>query len=670
MFNISMNTLKPFFVGFLLGILVIAGGLGIFAKTVYDDTVTNYGDEATTLVSMLEEAKDPALQKDYIITGLILSDDFNEFLEEGVETGVWTEDFLIQFAGDYSLPILIGHYADLIGAIASTDQAKEIAEIVSKIMDMVVKIKLQLKVVGPQIQSLIQMLKDPELKDKALEMIKEKVLTVLENAGVLDVLANIINKVDVIKFKVKGTVDSFMRLLDTLKDTDIRAELITKVKALVSDKIAELGLTEKLANLKSGIISTIEEVLGTKISQLKPLIIEKLAEVTGKTVAQVKSILADKLAEAKGSIIGLILGLKDDVLAQLLVALSGVKEELVAKIAGLSTKVKAEILARLASVKAELLLKLAGVKDEVIAKIVATVKAKIANLDLEGNIEDLKAMILVYLTTAISTLTDEAKAKLELIIQDLLSTLDLDAIKAAIISEVLSHKDEIVSEILSHKDEIIEALVNYIAANINLDAINIAINNIEAIIDRLHDLEEQMPEIKDQIEAIIANFNNLIDILNNIDFDDINATIEAIIEQIDEIFATIDEIAGVLGDASAVISVIVNTEDVEGDNWMFIPALKAYDDSLKLINLPTSVYKKLNLLEPIINILTLDIVYTYTPDDGNLLNGNTSTLDITAVNVGKEGNDKTVNAISSPINLGGVVADTVSGFLPIISNNI
>ncbi len=633
MFNISMNTLKPFFVGFLLGILIIAGGIGIFAKTVYDDTVSDYGDEATTLVSFLEEAKDPALQKDYIITGLILSDDFNEFLEEGVEKGVWTEDFLIQFAGDYSLPILIGHYADVLGAVASTDKAKEIAEIVSKLMDMLVKVKLQLQVVGPEIQNLVQMLKDPELKDKALEQIKIKILTVLENAGVLDVLANIINKVDVIKYKVKGTVDSFMRLLDTLKDTDIRTELITKVKALISDKIAELGLTEKLANLKVGIISTIEEVLGAKISEIKPLIIEKLAEVSGKTVAQVKQIVAEKLADAKGSILSVILGLKDEALAQLVLALSAVKEDL--------------------------LIKLADAKDDIMARLSEVIQEKLANLDIEGKIAEIKATILANLSTVIGTLSEEAKAQLQLLIQDLIASIDIDAIKATIINEALSHKDQI-----------IDALVDYIAANINLDAINIAIANIEAIIERLHDLEEQMPEIKDQIEAIIANFNNIIDILNNINFDDINATIEAIITQIDAIFATIDEIAQVLGDASAVISVIVNTEDVEGDNWMFIPALKAYDDSLKLINLPSDVYKKLNLLEPIINILTLDIVYTYVPDDGNVLNGNSATLDITAVNVGREGSDKSINVLDAPINLGGVIADTLSGFLPVFSDNI
>ncbi len=582
MFNISMSTLKPFFVGFLLGILVIAGGLGIFAKTVYDGTVNNYGDEATGLISLLEDAKDPVLQKDYVITGLILSDEFNEFLEQGVEEGRWTEDFLLQFAADYSLPILIKNYMDVIGLVASTDQAKEIAEKVSKLMDILVKVKLQLEVMAPEIQGLIAKLKDPDLKEKAIEQIKEKLLTILENAGALDVLANIINKVDVIKFKVKGTVESFMRLLDDLKDPNLKAELVSKVKTLVSEKLASLGILDTVKEL----IQNIKD--GIDLSTIKGNIIEKIEVVLSEVITQVEAVVQAKIQQVMAN------------------------------------------------------LDLSGLKDQLVARL----------LELKDGI------------------TDELAAKLSALI----ASLDISGLKDQLMAEIIAHKDEIIAAVLAqvgtNKDEIIDALINLIVANLNLDAIDQAIENIQVIIGRLEDLAEQMPEIQDQINAIVENFNNLIEILNNINFDDINATIDAIIEQLDAIFATIDEIAQVLGDASAVIDIIVSTEDVEKDNWEFIPALKAYDDSLSLINLPTSLYKKLNMLEPIINILSLDIVYTYTPDDGNILNGNSATLDVTAVNVGKEGSDKYENILDGPINLGGMIANTVSGFLPIISDNI
>ncbi len=582
MFNISMSTLKPFFVGFLLGILVIAGGLGIFAKTVYDGTVNNYGDEATGLISLLEDAKDPVLQKDYVITGLILSDEFNEFLEQGVEEGRWTEDFLLQFAADYSLPILIKNYMDVIGLVASTDQAKEIAEMVSKLMDILVKVKLQLEVMAPEIQGLIAKLKDPDLKEKAIEQIKEKLLTILENAGALDVLANIINKVDVIKFKVKGTVESFMRLLDDLKDPNLKAELVSKVKTLVSEKLASLGILDTVKEL----IQNIKD--GIDLSTIKGNIIEKIEVVLSEVITQVEAVVQAKIQQVMAN------------------------------------------------------LDLSGLKDQLVARL----------LELKDGI------------------TDELAVKLSALI----ASLDISGLKDQLMAEIIAHKDEIIAAVLAqvgtNKDEIIDALINLIVANLNLDAIDQAIENIQVIIGRLEDLAEQMPEIQDQINAIIDNFNNLIEILNNINFDDINATIDAIIEQLDAIFATIDEIAQVLGDASAVIDIIVSAEDVEKDNWEFIPALKAYDDSLNLINLPTSLYAKLNMLEPIINILSLDIVYTYTPDDGNILNGNSATLDVTAVNVGKEGSDKYENILDGPINLGGMIADTVSGFLPIISDNI
>lgn len=585
MFNISMSTLKPFFVGFLLGILVLAGGLGLFAKTKYDDTVSNYGDEASSLIELAEEAKDPLLQKDYVITGLILSDEFNEFLEEGVEEGRWTEDFLIQFGLDYSVPILLKNYADVIGAIATTDKAQEIAEIVSKAMDILIKVKLQLEVMGPEIQELITKLKDPELKDKAIEQIKEKLLTILENAGALDVLANIINKVDVIKFKVKGTVDSFMRLLDELKDPALKQELITKVKALVTEKLQSLGILDQVKAFVNDIKGAIAAI---DFSDIKAGAMDRVEIILSQVIMSLESVIMQKI---------------DEVIAN--VDFSGVRDQIIGK--------------------------LLTIKDGITEELAIKLNALIASINVSG-------------------------------------------IKDQIIAEIMAHKEEIIQSLANqlnvNKDELINALVNLIAANINLDAINIAIANIEAIIERLEDLAEQMPEIQDQINEIIEKFNNLIDILNNIDFANINATIEAIIEQIDQIFLIIDDIAGVLGDASVIIDAIVSAEDVENDNWDFIPALKAYDDSLNLINLPTSVYTKLNILEPIINILSLDIVYTYVPDDGNILNGNSATLDITAVNVAQEGSDKTVNVLDNVVNLGGIIADTVNGFLPILNENI
>ncbi len=473
MFNIGMNTLKPFFVGFLLGILVLATGAGLFAKTMYDNTLDNYGDETTGVVSLLEEAKDPVFQKDYIITGLILSDDFNAFLEEGVETGLWTEDFLIQFAADYSLPILLGHYADLIGAIASTDQAKEIAQIVSKLMDILVKVKLQLQVMGPEIQDLIEMLHDPATKDKAIAQIKEKVLTILENAGALDVFANIINKLDVVKFKVKGTVESFERLFKELKDPELRAEFTAKLKSFIQAKIESLGLTDKVADIKANIAANLEGV--------------------------------------KAGVIDSVDGLVD----------------------GLSDK-----------------------KDAIIAAIASG-----------------KADIIAQIEIAIDT-----------IINSIVDSIDISGIKGKLAEAIIAHKGDIVA-----------AIKDVVLSNVNVDAIN-------KIIDGITD--------------------------------------------------------------------ITKVEDVENDNWMFIPALKAYDDSMNLFDLPSDVYKQLNLLEPVINVLTLDIVYTYTPDDGNILNGNKANMDITAINVGKEGDSKTTNVLKTPVNLGGIIADTVNGFLPVLNNNI
>lgn len=785
---LNLKTLKPFFVGFLLGVLVLGSGAGLFAKSFVDGAKTDYSDEATKLNNLASEAKDPLLQKDYVITGLILSDKFNEFLEEGVQEGLWTEDFLIQFGGDYSIPILLKNYSDIIVTLASTDKAKAVAKTVSKVADVVTKVKLQLELVGPKLVDLVQKLKDPNLKEDAIAQIKETVFTILQNAGVTGMIANILNKLHVFKFKVKDSLSSFERviakvketvgqlkeLIGQLKDPALKDKALAQIKEIVFNILQNMGITGFVANLlnklevfkfkvrdslnsfehvfekikeliaklkdpalkdevlaqikanlftvlqNAGITAFIANILN-QIGVLKFKVQDTLESfkqvisalkdpaLKAKVISEIKELINDKLAslgiKAKiDQIINQVKGLINDIKN---VDIEGIKTHIVtivkglviAKLASLGIQEKIDqiisqfkelindikdfdidaIKAQIATIVKELITdKLASLGiQEKIDQIISQVKElinKITNFDIEGLKADIIASIQAILAGKVSDVQALIDAKIDELIAAIKDKLNPSAIEAMLVAFIASHSDAISAKIsqfiTENQDAIRDAIMNVIMEHIDLGAIQVAIDNINNIIDRLEKLEEQMPEIKAQIEAIIDSFNNLINILNSIDVNGIEDTINSVVDQVDAIFDQIDEIASVLGNASAVIGAIVSQEDVEKDDWDFIPALKAYDDSLKAVNLPKSLYTKLNVLEPIINVLTLDIDYTYTPDDGIMVNGNSAVLTINHVNVGKESSTNSRDVIDAPIEFGGVIAGTLSGFLPILNDNI
>ncbi len=810
---LNLKTFKPFFVGFLLGVLVLGSGAGLFAKSYVDGAKTDYSDEADKLSTLVDEAKDPLLQKDYVITGLILSDKFNEFLEEGVQEGLWTEEFLIQFGGDYSIPILLKNYADVIFAVASTDKAKAAAKTISKVADALTKVKLQLQLVGPKLVDLIEKLKDPDLKADALAQIKETVFTILQNAGITAAIANILNKLGVFKFKVQDTLGSFKRviakvkdslaefkeLFAQLKDPALKEKALAQIKEKVFTILQNMGITAAVANILNKLeifkfkindtLASFKRAAATvqdTLSELKGLVAQlKDPALKEKALAQIKSIVFNTLHNMgiTAAIANLLNNLevfkfkvrdtlhsfnrvienikelvtklkdpalKDEVLAQIkdkaftILQNAGItaaianllnkldvfkfkvqdtlesfknvisalkdpalKAELVSKLKSLinsklaSLGIQAKIDEVMNQIK-ELIAKvknfdIEGIKTQITAIVKDLINNKLASLGIQAKIDEimnqldelvakiknfdlgaLKANIIASVEAILGGKLSEVQAAIQAKIDEIISTikdkLNPSAIEAMIMAFVASHSDELAAKIsqfiTANQDQIKDAIINSIASHIDLSAIQVAIENINNIIERLQHLEEQMPEIKDQIEAIIDSFNNLIDILNSIDVNGIEESINAIVDQLDMIFDQIDQIAAVVGNASAVIGAIMSQEDVEKDDWDFIPALKAYDDSLKAINLPKDLYTKLNVMEPVLNVLTLDIDYTYTEDDGNMMNGNSAELVIKHVNVGKESSTNSRDVIDGSITFGGVLAGTINGFLPVLNDNI
>ncbi len=555
-FNIDKKTLQTFFVGFLLGILVLGTTAGVFAKTYIDKTKNNYVDEGTKIVNLVSDAKDPLLQKDYVITGLILSDEFNEFLEEGIQKGLWTEDFLAEFALDYSLPILLKNYSDVLSLVANTDQAKELSKTLSKIAEIITKAKVQWQIYGPKIIDLVHKLKDPNLKTEALAALKEAIWNFLADSGLLEVIANIANKLEIVSFKVKGTISSVKRfvneILEKLKDPTLKAKILVQVKAVLSQKLTELGLADKIDAIYSkveNIINLLSDIKTGKISQKQ--IIEFL---TTKFASQIEA--------AK-------------------------------------------------------------------AKAVMAVQEKLAEIKESINLDEIKMEI-----------------------------------KAEVVDYVVDHQSEIVAGILN-------ALGN--SLSINQDDVQAITAKIDKIIENLQKLYESMPEIKNEINKIIKALEKIKQIIGQIESIDFTEVIKQITDQVQEIKNQINQIIEKVGDAEVVINAIISEltqEDIEKDDWDFIVALKNWDKNLKIYDIPDKIYTKLNILEPVINILTLEIDYNYTPDDGNVFNGNSSHLEINSVEVGVENKTQTIELLKNPEIFDGIVATTIKGVLPVFTDNI
>ncbi len=555
-FNIDKKTLQTFFVGFLLGILVLGTTAGVFAKTYIDKTKNNYVDEGTKIVNLVSDAKDPLLQKDYVITGLILSDEFNEFLEEGIQKGLWTEDFLAEFALDYSLPILLKNYSDVLSLVANTDQAKELSKTLSKIAEIITKAKVQWQIYGPKIIDLVHKLKDPNLKTEALAALKEAIWNFLADSGLLEVIANIANKLEIVSFKVKGTISSVKRfvneILEKLKDPNLKAKILVQVKAVLSQKLTELGLADKIDAIYSkveNIINLLSDIKTGKISQKQ--IIEFL---TTKFASQIEA--------AK-------------------------------------------------------------------AKAVMAVQEKLAEIKESINLDEIKMEI-----------------------------------KAEVVDYVVDHQSEIVAGILN-------ALGN--SLSINQDDVQAITAKIDKIIENLQKLYESMPEIKNEINKIIKALEKIKQIIGQIESIDFTEVIKQITDQVQEIKNQINQIIEKVGDAEVVINAIISEltqEDIEKDDWDFIVALKNWDKNLKIYDIPDKIYTKLNILEPVINILTLEIDYNYTPDDGNVFNGNSSHLEINSVEVGVENKTQTIELLKKPEIFDGIVATTIKGVLPVFTDNI
>lgn len=280
----NKQTIKVAIISVLSTLAVVALVAYIALPKVIDGAktaaVTSYGDEYEELAYILGQSADPVVQPNYIITGLIMSPDFQEYLDEGVQNGWWTEEFLEQFLIDEALPIFFTNYHVLFSVILGSDPVQEAGDKVTIVKAKVENILLAVKA---QIGKVSNLLNSPTIANlKAvignLEANKDKIAGLISTLQGLDVdnINSIINQ-------LQASLGQLQDVIDSIKNLDIE-QLTSSVQSLISglnsviDAINNLdtdSLNDTIATLKD-IKATIEGIdkdqLATDIEKLKAVI--------------------------------------------------------------------------------------------------------------------------------------------------------------------------------------------------------------------------------------------------------------------------------------------------------------------------------------------------------------------------------------------------------------
>lgn len=304
----NKQTLKIVVLSVISTLAVVALVAVISIPRVIDHVKTsatsNYLDEYEELAFILDESKDPVIQPNYIITGLIMSPDFQEYLDQGVVNGWWTEEFLEEFLIDEALPIFFTNYHVLFSVILGSEPVQNAGEQVT-----IIKAKVQqiLYAVKAQVGKISSLLNSPAINNvkslvASLEANKEQLIAVIDTLRGLDVehindvVANLkvalnqledvitaIQNLDIeaITSNVNSLIDSLTSIIDAINeiDTDSINEAIESLKA-IRDQLQDID-KEQLASDIEKLKAIVQSVQETDFTELKALI-SKLLDLAAK----------------------------------------------------------------------------------------------------------------------------------------------------------------------------------------------------------------------------------------------------------------------------------------------------------------------------------------------------------------------------------------------------
>lgn len=280
----SKQTLKVVLISVICTLLSVAA-IGVIAapkvvEKIKTAAVVNYEDEYSELAYILDESKGAVIQPNYIITGLIMSPDFQEYLDEGVQNGWWTEEFLEQFLIDEALPIFFTNYHVLFSVILGSEPVQGAGEKVTLIKAKVEQILYAIK---GQVGRLSNILNSGAISD-----IKSLVATLQANkdkiAGVISTLQGLdIDNINSIISQLQSSLGQLEEVISAVKNLDIES-LTSSVENLVE------GLTSVITAIQNLDTESLEDVIAT-LKDIKATVDGLDKEQLAETIEKVKAIV-------------------------------------------------------------------------------------------------------------------------------------------------------------------------------------------------------------------------------------------------------------------------------------------------------------------------------------------------------------------------------------------
>ncbi len=243
--------------------------------------VTNFDDEYQEIAYILDESKEPVIQPNYLITGLIMSPDFQEYLDQGVQKGWWTEEFLEQFLIDEALPIFFTNYHVLFSAIIGSDGVQET-------LDKLGIAKGKIQALGFTIQA--------------------KIGTV---RGLLN--SPTVNAIRGLDFnKINSDINALIAAINSI-DTEAINDIINQLKAIDFDKI--IATIEEIQEIDfDSIADAIKKIQEIDVEQLKA-IIEQIKAIDFEQIKQLISDIKDLVDKIEnGGFDGIIQDILENIL--------------------------------------------------------------------------------------------------------------------------------------------------------------------------------------------------------------------------------------------------------------------------------------------------------------------------------------------------------------------
>ncbi len=310
------KTITTVIISVICTLLVVAGVAAVALPKVIDQAkaaaVTNFDDEYQEIAYILDESFEPVIQPNYMITGLIMSPDFQEYLDQGVQNGWWTEEFLEQFLIDEALPIFFTNYHVLFSVLLGSDPVQDAGQkltiIRSKVQSIILAIKEKIGVLSGLLNS--PTVANLKAAIGTLEANKETILGLIATLQSLDV-----DHINDVVSQLKGGLAELQDVIDTLKAIDF-----SNVKETLTNVEDNLG----------SVVATLEDVIA-KIQALDTDSIEQTIATLKDVVAQLQAIDKDELQatiEKLTAIIETIKGLDFEAIEQLVVNLKALIDKI------------------------------------------------------------------------------------------------------------------------------------------------------------------------------------------------------------------------------------------------------------------------------------------------------------------------------------------------------